>query len=186
MMLDDACLDEQVNIGNDLWGLLKLNPVSQRRYLNFMTEFNPVIKFYYPCYDRVRRPAGSRHPVVVPTAVYPGYVFVRLDCDLRVILDGPVRVYFVRFGGNGRGKQGRIGTIREEVINRLQMMERSGQLVREEVKENPFMAGRGVRVHTPVADINGVIVMCTQSSRRAIVDTVLGRWDVPIHQVICL
>ena len=159
-----------------LWGLLRLNPLSQAKYIRHQGVYRPDIEYYAPRYNRITRPNGLRKTIVVPTLVYPGYLFVRLDCDLRDILDGPVRVYFVRFGGH-------IGLVREEVMDRLKKMEALQQLVKEEVKDNPYKPGRNIRVHTPVASIAGILVMCTQSHTRAIVDTVMGHWDVPIHQV---
>lgn len=166
----------------DPWGLLRVSPNAQVRYLGYLAERQPEVETYTPMYDRVSRPSGLRHTITVPTPVYPGYIFVKLCVDLRSLLSYPIRAYFVRFGGqNGVG--GSLGTIREMVINGLKDMEQRGELVREDVVENPYKPGRKVRIHTPVASINGIIKLCTHSGSRATVDTALGSWNVPIHQV---
>lgn len=158
-----------------LWGLLRLNPLSMRRYLECMATF-PGVEVYAPRYHRLSRPSGQRYPIMVSHYVYPGYLFVRLNCDIRMFLDTPVKVYFVRFGAH-------IGVVREEVIDRLKRLEALEQLVKEVVKEDPYKIGRVVRVHTPVASISGVLVKCMGSQKRVFVDTGLGSWDVPMHQV---
>jgi transcription antitermination factor NusG len=169
-------------MSNDGWGLLKVRPQNQMKYLEYMVEYHPGYEFYFPRYGRVTRPAGHRRTKIVPTPVYPGYVFVQLGSELRSLLSSPIRVYFVRFTGR-YGKVGRISVVQEEVINELKARERRGELVEEVVVENPYLPGRKVRVITPVASINGVLVMCTHGKTRGVVDTGLGTWDVPIHQV---
>ncbi len=164
------------------WGLLRVNPQNQDRYLGFMGEYHPKYEFYFPRFDRVSRPAGRRKPIVIPTPVYPGYVFIRLGLELRSLLTSPIRVYFIRFTGK-YGKVGRISMVNDEVINGIKERERQGRLVEEKVVLDPYQPGRKVRVITPVASISGVLVMCTSSHMRATVDTGFGTWDVPIHQV---
>ena len=171
-----------------VWGLVRINPLCQKKYIEHLGEYHPDVQSYFPRYNHVIRPSrGPRprvsHSVVIPRPVYPGYVFVRLDCDLSDVLDAPMRVYFVRFGGGGQARNGRIGTVKNEVIVELKRKEAMGLLMKEDVKENPFAPGRFVQVHTPIADIKGIIVMCSGSNNRVVVDTVMGHWDVPIGQV---
>ncbi len=168
------------------WGLLKVSPQKQDKYLGYMGEYHPKYEFYFPRYDRVTRPAGHRKTKIVSTPVYPGYVFVRICSEsgneLRSLVSSPIRVYFVRFTGK-YGKVGRISVVNEEVINELKGREQRGELVEEKVVENPYLPGRKVRVMTPLVSISGVLVMCTHFKSRVTVDTDIGTWDVPIHQV---
>jgi transcription antitermination factor NusG len=169
---------------SESWALLRMNPLCQNHYLEFMDDHRPGIEFYFPKYNRIRRPANHRRPVVEQLPVYPGYVFVRFGFDkdeFRFLIGAPIRAYFVMFGRKRRTR--RIGLVTQEVINELRLKEQRGELIKEEKKEDPYYPGRVVRVVTPVTSILGVLVMCTHLKARAVVDTGFGSWDVPIQQV---
>jgi Transcription termination factor nusG len=160
------------------WSLLRLNPQNQERYVEHVRDNRPDIETYYPLYDRITRPHGIRHPIKVPTPVYPGYVFAFADMDsrdVRWLVSSPVKAYFIKFGGV-------ISVIPERVITEIKRLESLRMLVREQIKINPYQPGRPVVVHTPAADIQAVIVRL-MGGNRAVVDTSLGRATVRIHSI---
>lgn len=160
------------------WSLLRLNPQSQDRYVEYVREGSPRIETYFPKYERVTRPHGVRHPVIVELPVYPGYVFARCDIDSRdvhVLTSSPVRAYFIRFGGT-------ISIVPDKVITEIRRLESLRELVKERAKMNPYHPGRMVVIHTPAADIQAIIVKL-MGGNRAIVDTSLGRATVRTHSL---
>ena len=161
-----------------VWALLKLNPVSQERYLGFVGEYCPEVEVYVPRYECRVRVGGARRPVRVKRPVYPGYVFSRVDFEsgqLREMCSLPVRAYWVRFGK-------KIGPIPDDIIRKLRTLESTGELVTEVKHEKKFQKGAMVRVHFPVADILGVVVGFNEYSR-VWVKVPLGRIIVPVHIV---
>jgi transcription antitermination factor NusG len=166
------------------WSLLRVNAQSQHRFVDFMDDNQPEIEYYFPKYDRVIRNSSGRDRkagkmITVPTPVYPGYVFVKemFESAWRLAqVRCPVRASFVRFGGE-------VGLVDSRVIEGLRRLEVSGGLVQVIKVENPYLPGRKVRVHTPVASISAIILQCTNHGARALVETSLCRITVPIHQV---
>jgi hypothetical protein len=163
---------------SDQWALLRLAPQSQNRYCEFIGEYYPGVELYFPQYERLSRPHGKRLPIVKFHPVYPGYVFADIGgsndvlCQLTSV---PVRAWFVRFGGG-------IGLVRKAVICELKHKEAENALMKEEMVESPYYPGRLVRVHLPVASIAAIIIRVTNRGR-AIVDTTIGEYNVPLHQV---
>lgn len=160
------------------WTLLRLNPQNQSKYVEHALDMYPEIGLYYPIFEKITRPARCRHPILVSCPVYPGYVFVNIDLDSRLVhalVSCPVKARFIRFGGI-------IGKIPDMVIVELRKLELAKQLVREQFRVNPYTPGRQVRVHTPVADISAVIIRLVNQSK-AIVDSPLGTITVGIHQI---
>jgi len=82
----------------------------------------------------------------------------------------------VRFG-NG------ISTIPERVIGEIRKLEAARQLVIEVERVNPYVVGRKVKVHLPVADIHGVIIRM-MNDVKVVVDTTMGRATVPVSALI--
>jgi transcription antitermination factor NusG len=116
--------------------------------------------------------------MVVWMPVYPGYVFARLDMDgdgIHELVTCPVKARFIKFGGE-------ISTIPDKVIHELRRLESLSMLVREVQRVNPYRPGVKVRVHTPVADIQAVIVALIRGNRLK-VDSCIGTITVPVHKV---
>lgn len=160
------------------WTLLRLNPQLQTRYVDHVAENHPEVETYFPVFDKVTRPHGMRKPLIVTRPVYPGYVFARVEMggkSVRMLVSAPVKARFIRFGGV-------ISTVPDKVIEELRRLESHKLLVREIQRINPYIPGRKVRVHTPIADIQAVIISLINRSR-AVVDTPVGRVTVHIHQV---
>lgn len=161
------------------WSLLRLNPQNQEKYVDHVLDmYEEYVQLYYPIYEMVTRPHKCRHPRVVSCPVYPGYLFVRIDLEgqlVHALCSCPVKARFIRFGGM-------IGKIPDPVIVELRRLEIGKLLVREQFKVNPYTPGRTVRVHTPVADIQGIIVRLLNSSK-ALVDSPLGKITVGVHQI---
>jgi transcription antitermination factor NusG len=163
------------------WTLLRLNPQNQSRYIDHVADNHPEVEIYFPVFQKTTRPHGRRHPVVVSRPVYPGYVFANIDMNghgVRLLISTPIRARFIRFGPN-------ISTIPDRVITELRRLEGLSLLVREVHRVNPYVPGVRVRVHTPIADIQAVIIALLNRSRVK-VDSVLGNITVPIHQVTIL
>jgi hypothetical protein len=87
-----------------------------------------------------------------------------------------MRVWCVRFGTE-------VAIIDGRVIDMLRVEEKAGVLVREIKIENPYLPGRIVRVHTPMADIIARIVRLTGNGTKIIVNSSLCPIIVPLHQV---
>jgi transcription antitermination factor NusG len=116
--------------------------------------------------------------MVVVRPVYPGYVFAKLDVDgigVRLMISCPVRARFIKFG------QG-IETIPDRVITELRRLENLHMLVREVQRVSPYAPGVKVRIHTPVADIQAIVIALLHG-KRVRVDSRLGTVTVPVHQV---
>ena len=159
-----------------VWALLKLNPISQERYLGFVEEYCPEVEVYVPRYECRVRVGGARRPVRIKRPVYPGYVFSRVDWgsgQLREMCSLPVKAYWVRFGK-------KIEPIPDDIIRKLRTLEKTNGLVIEVKNEKKFKKGAMVRVLFPVADIFGVVVGFNEYSR-VWVDVPLGRIIVPVH-----
>lgn len=158
------------------WSLLKLNAQKQNGYMSLLQEHAPGIESYYPKYEKLTRPHGSRRPVRVGCPVFPGYIFLRLgDQDMHVAVSLPVRATWVKFGG-------KVESIPGFVISRLRALESAGELVKEVKYVNPYYPGAAVRVHLEVEDIAAVIVKLVRGNR-VIVDTKMCRVTVPIHRL---
>jgi transcription antitermination factor NusG len=156
-----------------------MNPKIQAKYITYIQEniYDDVL-IYFPVFDKITRPHRCRHAIIQSHPVYPGYIFAKIDTDSRVVhalVSCPVRARFVRFGGL-------IGMIPERVIMELRRLEIAKLLVREQFKMNPYTEGRVVRIHTPVADIQAMVVKLIHGSRVE-VDTKVGRITVGVHQV---
>jgi transcription antitermination factor NusG len=162
----------------DSWTLLRLNAQNQTKYLEQVQEHMPDVETYFPTYEKITRPHGRRQPVVVIRPVYPGYVFAKLDIsgsDIRLMISLPVRARFIKFGGN-------VSTIPERVIHELRRLESLHLLVREIQRISPYAPGVKVRIHTPIADIQAIVIALVHG-KRIRVDSPLGSVVVPIHQV---
>jgi hypothetical protein len=162
------------------WALLRTSPQSQDRYVEHVRENCPEVETYFPVYRKITRPARKRHPIPVTLPVFPGYVFAHFDLAndsrvVRLLVSSPVRAYFIRFGGE-------IGIVPHAVIAELRRLESLGQLIKEQARRNPFRPGRPVMVHTPMYDIQAVIVRL-MGGNRVIVDTPLGEATVRIHSI---
>jgi hypothetical protein len=157
----------------EAWSLLKLNPQSQSRFVDYAHEWCPDVELYYPKYERMSRPHGSRKAMRVLSPVYPGYVFARVDNRyVGGLTRLPVRAWWVKFGGI-------VETVPGSVISTIRRYEQRNELVREEKHVNPYSPGVRVRVHMPVGDLFGVIsriysVQCVQ------VSLPVGRAIVPV------
>jgi len=148
-----------------MWALLRLNPQSQDRYLEYMAERLPHIETYYPVYDRITRPAKKRSPITVRAPVYPGYIFVADGFEhQRALLSLPVRTWFVRLALDGQ-----ISRLPDWVIHGIRAMESRNELVRECRAESPYRRGMSVHVHLPVRTIRATIIRVAGSE--VLVDT---------------
>ena len=159
------------------WSLLRLNPQNQEKYVDHVQENVPGVETYFPVFEKKTRPHGKRQPVVVVRPVYPGYVFARLDMNgvnVHLLVNSPIKARFIRFGGT-------ISLIPERVINEIRRLESQRMLVRE-IHINPYVPGRKVRVHLPVADIQAIILQLLHG-KRALVETPLGRMSVQLHKM---
>jgi transcription antitermination factor NusG len=155
-----------------------LNAQKLDRYIEHVQEHVPDAETYFPTYEKITRPHGRRQPVVVVRPVYPGYVFARLNIDgmdVRLMVSLPVRARFIKFGEG-------ISTIPDRVIQELRRLESLHMLVREVQKVSPFVPGVKVRIHTPVADIQAIVIALLHG-KRVKVDSLLGTMSVPVHQV---
>jgi transcription antitermination factor NusG len=159
------------------WSLLRLNPQSQTKYVEHVQENVPDVETYYPVFEKKTRPHGRRHPMVVVRPVYPGYVFACLDMNgasVHLLMNSPIKARFIRFGGG-------ISLIPSRVIDELRRLESQRMLIRE-IHINPYMPGKKVRVHLPVADISAIILSLLHG-KRALVETPLGRMSVQLHKM---
>jgi hypothetical protein len=169
-------LEEGIRLRDTLWwGLLKLAPMSQERFIQHVNEYYSHIECYYPRYERTIRPNGARGKKKVWWPVFPGYVFMHVrKGDLYEMVNLPVRAYWVRFGGS-------IELIPDRVIEKIKELEEKKELVREVRYVEQYRHGVGVRVHLPVGDILAVVVKC--KGDRVIVEAPLGRCVVPRHML---
>jgi hypothetical protein len=150
----------------------------QDRFTAFIAERFSHIELYAPAYKRLTRPHGKRRPIVVTASVFPGYVFAHVDIvggDASRLTTTPFRVHWIRFAGE-------IEHIPDAVITELRRLEATGELVKEELRDDPLRPGRRVRVHTPVADINGIVIRL-MNCHGVLVDTAIGRLTAPIHLI---
>ena len=160
------------------WTLLRLQPQSLHRYVNYMLDRFPSIPTYYPQHEAMSRPAGHRRPMLVSRPTFPGYIFAKPDFDTGEhysLTHGiPFRVFFVRFGHT-------IQSIPESVINELRRLESVNGLIAKSPERDSYRQGQRVHVHLPTTDIVGVIKRIMQN--RAIVETIFCTITVPIHQI---
>jgi hypothetical protein len=161
-------------VSQEHWGLLKLNPLAQGRYVEYVDRYYPHVECYYPRYERVVRPHGSRGRRRVWSPIFPGYLFVRVKRrEMPELVTLPVRAYWIRFGEN-------IEIVPDIVIKRLRELELAGELVREVMHVEPYRVGVQVRVHLEVGDIRAVVVKRGPGDR-VVVDSVWCRCVVPRH-----
>jgi transcription antitermination factor NusG len=149
--------------------------------VDHVAENIPEVETYYPVFEKLVRPHGLRKPMAVTRPVYPGYVFAKIEMNgksVHMLVSAPVKARFIRFGGT-------ISTVPDDVIRELRRLELSKLLVREIHRVNPYIPGKKVRIHTPVADIQAVIIALLNKTR-AVVDTPVGRVTVQIHQITIL
>jgi transcription antitermination factor NusG len=159
------------------WTLLRLNPQKQSRYIEHVAENIPGVEMYFPVYNKTTRPHGRRQPLVVILPVYPGYIFANVDVNgegIYSLIRTPIRARFIRFGPE-------ISLIPDKVIVELRRLERLSMLMRESYV-NPYTPGRKIRIHTPVADIAGIIIRLMNGDRVE-VDSPIGRMTVKRHLV---
>ena len=157
------------------WGLLRVAPISQERYVENVGEFCEGMEVYYPLYERLERKHGMRGCLRVLRPVFPGYVFAKVDSsgdDVRRMVSLPVKAYWVRFGG-------KIELVGDTIVARIRTLEVTNQLVVEKKYEDPFRNGISVRVHLPVGDILGVVIK--KLGGRVVVDAPMGRCVAPRH-----
>lgn len=162
------------------WTLLRLMAQNQDRYIDHVREHIANVEVYFPTYEKVTRPHGKRQPIVVIRPVYPGYVFANLDVDgydVYHMTRAPIRARFIKLKGDGE-----ISTIPDRVIVELRRLESLHLLVKEIHRVSPYQPGVKVRVCTPVADIQAIVVALLHGKRLR-VDSQLGTMNVPIHQV---
>jgi|SRR6516164_1322886 hypothetical protein len=160
----------------EAWALLKLNPVSQDKYVRCIHEWFPRVETYFPIYSRVVRVRGSRQGVKVIRPVYPGYIFIRVDQGgVYGVTRLPVRAWWVKFGGI-------VETVPGSVITTIKRYEQDNQLVREEQYVNPYRSGTRVRVRVDVVDLVATVVRLVQGGR-ALVDLPVGNCVVPISRL---
>ena len=162
------------------WTLLRLNAQNQDRYVSYVREHITDVETYFPTYEKITRPHGKRQPIVVIRPVYPGYLFAKLDTDgkdVHLMISMPIRARFIKLKGDGA-----ISTIPERVIHELRRLESLHLLVREIHRVSPYQPGVKVRVCTPIADIQAIVIALLHG-KRIKVDSALGTMSVPIHQV---
>lgn len=166
------------------WTILRLNATAQAKFVSYVNELYPDVILYFPVYKRFVRPAKAPRPIRVVKPVYPGYIFANLDLDSstpHILTSTPTRASFVRLKSIDPDSHPTISTIPDRVIHEIMRLECSNQLIREEIRINPYYPGRPVRIHTPVADIDGIILRI-MGKIRALVSTPLGRITVPVTQ----
>lgn len=117
------------------------------------------------------RKHGNRKAVRVVRAVYPGYIFARMDNQpyeqvIRLTCL-PVRAWWVRFGGI-------VETVPGSVIRTIKQYEERNELVREEKYVNPYRVGVAVRVHHEMGELLGTVVKAVNGGR-FLVDLQMGR-----------
>jgi hypothetical protein len=162
-----------------VWTLLRLNPAHQPRFTAHLAENLPEIEYYFPLFRKLTRPHRQRHPISVTLPVYPGYVFCRIDPNtggVHRLISTPVRAYFIKFGRN-------ISIVPDAVISDLRLKESTNNLVQERIIADPYRPGVKVRIHLPIATIDGIIIQC--QGNRVVVDTNLGRAVVVRAAVAC-
>jgi transcriptional antiterminator RfaH len=160
------------------WTLLRVNPQTQSRYVDSVHDHYPHVQIYYPQFRKITRPARKRYPITVTQPVYPGYIFICLDTttdSFYKVTRLPIRARVVRFNQL-------IPKIPDRVILELRRLESLDQLVQDRILTNPYAPGTSVRVHTPICDIEGIIVHMLGQTR-AIVDTELCRLTVPLARL---
>jgi len=165
------------------WTLLRLNAQNQTRYIEHVHEHVPCVETYFPVYEKKTRPHGKRQPIVVIRPVYPGYIFAKLNMsgkEVHLMINLPVRARFIKL--NGENGERMISTIPDRVIQELRRLESMHMLVCEMHKQSPYVPGLKVRVHTPVADIQAIVIALLHG-KRVKVDSALGTMSVPVHQV---
>ena len=139
-----------------------------------MDEHCATIEYYYPQYEVVVRPHGTRRAYKVLRPVFPGYVFMRVDSEgMCRVARLPVKGYWVKFGGE-------IESVPDRVIQRLKEFEGRNELIKEVCNVNPYRAGVRVYVHMDYADIRGIVVRLA-GVHRAVVELPVGRAMVPVH-----
>lgn len=154
---------------NDSWTLIKLNPIQQERYVDHVTDNEPSIELYFPQYQKITRPHRCRNPILLTLPVYPGYIFAKIDPEtdsIHRLTSTPFQAYFIRFGKS-------ISVVPDPVITDLKRRESLNLLMKEMIVEDPYSPGRKVRIHHPVADIEGIILQLL-GRNRLVVDTELG------------
>jgi hypothetical protein len=112
--------------------------------------------------------------------VYPGYIFAKLNVEgyeVYHMTRAPIQARFIKLKGDGS-----ISTIPDGVIIELRRLESLHLLVKETHRVSPFQPGVKVRVCTPIADIQAIVIALLHG-KRVRVDSVLGTMSVPIHQV---
>jgi transcription antitermination factor NusG len=158
----------------DPWFLLRCTTTGQTRYIEHVRTRFPDVTLYVPHYPRLTRPHGHRHPITIPTPVYPGYIFINLDPttqSLRSIALTPPRAYYVRFNG-------KIEPVSPLAIAYLKEKESKNLLMVQKTIVDPYKPGKRVVIHLPVADIQAIIVKCV-GTHHVSVDTPFSRITVP-------
>lgn len=160
-----------------MWNLLHVSPQSQAKYVDHIRDRFPHVDLYFPQYQRLTRPSGTRQPRLTERPVYPGYIFARPhdNDDIHALRRAPVRAYVIRFGLV-------FSMVPESVINELKRKERLNLLIQETKIESPYYPGRKIIIHTPIADIQAIIVRL-MGDQKAVCDTPIGEWSVFVHQI---
>jgi transcription antitermination factor NusG len=161
------------------WTLLRLNPQTVTRFLDYLDDFHPGIQTYYPSYERLSRPAKARRPRLVRRPVFPGYLFARPNLSTGehiFLVRTPIRARYIRFGPN-------IELIPDNVILELMRLESLGQLVPDDTPQEPrYHHGQRVFVRLAMTNVPATIIRLIAETR-ALVETSLCRITVPIHNV---
>jgi hypothetical protein len=160
------------------WTLLRLNPMSQARFMDYAANRCSDIPLYFPVYHRLSRPARKRHVITITKPVYPGYIFAQINPDgedQHRLTSLPVRARFIKL--RLQDEDTTISLIPDSVIAKLQYLETHNQLVLAP-PPSPYQPGTTVIVSLPIAEIKAVLIHLTGS--RAILNSPLGRITVPI------
>ncbi len=160
------------------WTLLRLNPQTVGRFLDYLSDFHPGIETYNPSYEAITRPAKARRPRKSLRPVFPGYLFARpnLSAGEHVILTRtPIRASFIRFGQE-------IEAIPDKVITELQRLESLHLLIPEQKPEPRYHHGQRVNVRLAMTNVPATIIRLIAETK-ALVETSLCRITVPIHNV---
>lgn len=155
-----------------IWTILRLNPMSQNRYLSHIHEYHPTIETYVPHYTKLSRPHGHRRPSPVERPCYPGYVFARPDLnngDHLSLIHTPIKAYYIRFTKT-------IESIPDSVISEIKRLESLKLLTPE--TESGWRPGQRVRVSTPTLEIRAIIVRLVAHDKM-LVDTPFCQMVVP-------
>ena len=157
---------------------MRLAPSTQPRFVGYVTEKYPEVQIYYPLYLRRSRPARTRHPIQIPTPVFPGYIFAKIQTDSVIVSEltnTPIRAFFVKFGPD-------LGIVPEWEIERIRRLESLNQLVKITTKENPYRPGTKIRIMHTLLDIDAIIIY-PMGQDRALVRTESGKFVVPISKI---